>query len=77
MAAFELAVLDLRDVEVEERTNKSSEVSAGLAFRSQVGPCQARRRNGIGKDLSSRLDSHVAMLGDEIGMKAEVIGVTL
>ncbi|KAE9403990.1 hypothetical protein BT96DRAFT_917160 [Gymnopus androsaceus JB14] len=81
---FYQTVLDLKEVEVEEKMNKSSQLSADLKERWHAALKSARvKLDGAmalatsSVDLSSRLDSRVAMLRDEIGMKAEIIGVTL
>ncbi|KAJ3717060.1 hypothetical protein C8R42DRAFT_187904 [Lentinula raphanica] len=88
LAMFELAVLDLKEVEVEEKKEKekaaSLEMSADFKKRWQSALKSARAKldaamalapNSV--DLSSRLDSRVAMLRDEISTKAEDIGVSL
>ncbi|KAJ3986595.1 hypothetical protein F5890DRAFT_1502964 [Lentinula detonsa] len=90
LAMFELAVLDLKEVEVEEKEEKAkgdsvpSELSVDLKKRWQTALKSARAKLDVAMalapnsvDLSSRLDSRVAMLRDEIGMKAEIIDVTL
>ncbi|KAJ4482228.1 hypothetical protein J3R30DRAFT_3457864 [Lentinula aciculospora] len=87
LAMFELAVLDLKEVELEEKTkgrSSNSALSADLKKRWELALKSARVKldaamalapNSV--DLSSRLDSRVAMLRDEIGMKAEMIGIDL
>jgi len=92
VAMFELAVLDLKEVEVEEKkerkdqkgTTSSSMLSTDLkqkwatalkSARAKLDAAMALAPNSV--DLSSRLDSRVAMLRDEIGMKATMIDVTL
>lgn len=79
---FELAVLDLKEVEVEEKMMKGSSadmknkwLSALKSARVKLDAAMVLAPNSV--DLSSRLDSRVAMLRDEIGMKADMIGVTL
>ncbi|KAJ3810168.1 hypothetical protein F5876DRAFT_42348 [Lentinula aff. lateritia] len=88
LAMFELAVLDLKEVEVEESNEKNgnsiiSGPSANLKNRWKTALESARIKldaamtlapNSV--DLSSRLDSRVVMLRDEIGMKAEMLGLT-
>ncbi|KAJ3763330.1 outer membrane protein Iml2/Tetratricopeptide repeat protein 39 [Lentinula raphanica] len=87
LAMFELAVLDLKEVEVEEKEKENAaslEMSADFKKRWQSALKSARAKldaamalapNSV--DLSSRLDSRVAMLRDEISTKAEDIGVSL
>lgn len=83
---FELAVLDLKEVEADERAGKlSSEINKG-----EVSPAGMRKWDGAIKsatakldkamsisgkdvDLSSRLDSRVMMLKDEMALKREML----
>ncbi|KAJ3868792.1 hypothetical protein EV359DRAFT_31448 [Lentinula novae-zelandiae] len=88
LAMFELAVLDLKEVEVEENNEKNgNSINPGLSAdlknrwkkalesaRIKLDAAMALAPNSV--DLSSRLDSRVVMLRDEIGMKAEMLGVT-
>lgn len=88
LAMFELAVLDLKEVEVEENNEKNGNSinpgsSADLKNRWKKALESARIKLDVAMalapnsvDLSSRLDSRVVMLRDEIGMKAEMLGVT-
>ncbi|KIK69622.1 hypothetical protein GYMLUDRAFT_34005 [Collybiopsis luxurians FD-317 M1] len=88
VAMFELAVLDLKEVEVEEQQIKTQSASADLSddlkkkwhsalksARAKLDSAMSLATNSV--DLSSRLDSRTAMLRDEIGTKAEMLGVTL
>ncbi|KAJ3890761.1 hypothetical protein GG344DRAFT_48839 [Lentinula edodes] len=88
LAMFELAVLDLKEVEVQENNEKNgNSMNPGLSAdlknrwkkalesaRIKLDAAMALAPNSV--DLSSRLDSRVVMLRDEIGMKAEMLGVT-
>ncbi|KAJ3873990.1 hypothetical protein F5051DRAFT_417949 [Lentinula edodes] len=88
LAMFELAVLDLKEVEVQENNEKNGNsmnpgLSADLKNRWKKALESARIKLDVAMalapnsvDLSSRLDSRVVMLRDEIGMKAEMLGVT-
>ncbi|KAF5389207.1 hypothetical protein D9757_003471 [Collybiopsis confluens] len=86
VALFELAVLDLKEAEVEEQKLKSQSADALAdlkktwhsvlkSARAKLDSTMALATNSV--DLSSRLDSRAAMLRDEIGTKAEILGLTL
>jgi hypothetical protein len=86
VAWFELAVLDLKEVEAEEKTREpSSESSKGevppagvkrweQAIKSATTKLEnAMSISGKGVDLSSRLDSRIMMLKDEMALKQEML----
>lgn len=83
VALFELAVLDLKEVEVNERTAKlsseSSQGEAGVkrweqAIKSATTKLdKAMSISGKDVDLSSRLDSRIMMLKDEMALKQEML----
>jgi len=86
IALFELAVLDLKEVEADERAGK---LSSGTS-KGEVSPAGVKRWeeaikaatakldkamsiSGKEVDLSSRLDTRVVMLKDEMTMKREML----
>jgi hypothetical protein len=86
VALFELAVLDLKEVEADERagklsleTNKGEVSPAGVrrweeAIKSAtVKLDKAMSISGKEVDLSSRLDSRIMMLKDELVSKRELL----
>ena len=86
VALFELAVLDLKEVEADERAGKLSsevdgdEVSSTGAMRWEEAIKSATAKldkamsiSGKEVDLSSRLDSRVMMLKDEMTSKREML----
>lgn len=86
VALFELAVLDLKEVEAEERNGKSSsEPNEGKlsptgverweeAIKSATTKLdKAMNISGKDVDLSSRLDSRVMMLKDEMALKRKML----
>jgi hypothetical protein len=86
VALFELAVLDLKEVEAEERAGKlSSETNKGeispagvkrweQAIKSATARLdKAMSISGKEVDLSSRLDSRIMMLKDEMALKLEMM----
>jgi hypothetical protein len=86
VALFELAVLDLKEVEADERagklsseTNKEEVSLAGLkrweaAIKSATTKLdKAASISGKEVDLSSRLDSRMMMLKDEMTLKKEML----
>lgn len=83
---FELAVLDLKEVEAEERAGKfHSETNKGELSHAGAGRWEEAIQSATAKldkavsisgnevDLSSRLDSRVMMLKDEITLKKEML----
>ncbi|KAK1233739.1 Mitochondrial outer membrane protein iml2 [Marasmius sp. AFHP31] len=80
VAWFELAVLDLKEMEASERSSMSGEPAASRDQRLQVlkdaneklDKALVLSPNSV--DLSSRLDSRVAMLRDEIEIKRGMLG---
>ena len=86
VALFELAVLDLKEVEADERAGKlSSETNKGElshagatrweeAIKSATAKLdKAMTISGKEVDLSSRLDSRIMMLKDEMVSKREML----
>ena len=86
VALFELAVLDLKEVEAEERagrlspeTSKDEMSPAGLRrWEEAIENATARLDKAMdisGKDvdLSSRLDTRIVMLRDEMALKREML----
>ena len=86
LALFELAVLDLKEVEAEERAGKlSSEINKCQVSPAGVGRWEEAIKSATTKldkamsisgkevDLSSRLDSRVMMLKDEMALKREML----
>lgn len=86
VALFELAVLDLKEAEAEERARKLSpefgegDVSLADANRWEQVIKSATTRldkamsvSGREVDLSSRLDSRIMMLKDEMALKQEML----
>jgi hypothetical protein len=86
VAWFELAVLDLKEVEAEERAGKLSLENA----KGEISPVGVKRWeqaitsaamklekamsiSGKEVDLSSRLDSRIVMLKDEMALKQEML----
>ena len=82
VSLFELAVLDLKEMEFREKSTKSngdsvdftSEWSQALKAASEAVD-RAMSISGSSVDLSSRLDSRVNMLKDEIAIKREKLGL--
>jgi hypothetical protein len=83
---FELAVLDLKEVEADERAGKlSSETNKGELSHAGAKRWEEAIKSAMAKldkavsisgnevDLSSRLDSRVMMLKDEITLKRETL----
>lgn len=89
VATFELAVLDLKQLEAKIKAEGADESAKGVeliteekrvmwlkAFKSADEKLdEALRLSGQSVDLSSRLGMRVAMLRDEIALKKENIGV--
>jgi len=85
LALFELAVLDLKEVEADERAGKLSSEIKGEVSPAGVGRWEEAIKNATAKldkamsisgkevDLSSRLDSRVMMLKDEMTLKREML----
>jgi hypothetical protein len=86
VALFELAVLDLKEVEADERAGKlSSETNQGETShvggkrweeaikRATAKLDRAMSVSGKEVDLSSRLDSRIMMLRDEMALKREML----
>ncbi|KAK7443214.1 Mitochondrial outer membrane protein iml2 [Stygiomarasmius scandens] len=81
VAQFELAVLDLKQAEFEERQKQTLEDGEPKKMWSEVLKKAKDRLDaalglaGREVDLSSRLDSRIAMLKDEIVAKGDSLGV--
>ncbi|KAJ3882225.1 hypothetical protein F5051DRAFT_394876 [Lentinula edodes] len=81
LAMFELAVLDLKEVEVEENNGKGPLSDLGQRWKTALESARIKLDAAMNLsphsiDLSSQLDIRVSMLRDEIDMKAEMIGLT-
>ncbi|KAF8830156.1 hypothetical protein HHX47_DHR2000503 [Lentinula edodes] len=81
LAMFELAVLDLKEVEVEENNGKGPLADSGQRWKTALESARIKLDAAMNLsphsiDLSSQLDIRVSMLRDEIDMKAEMIGLT-
>ncbi|KAJ3859612.1 outer membrane protein Iml2/Tetratricopeptide repeat protein 39 [Lentinula novae-zelandiae] len=81
LAMFELAVLDLKEVEVEENNGKGPLADLGQRWKTALESARIKLDAAMNLsphsiDLSSQLDIRVSMLRDEIDMKAEMIGLT-
>lgn len=79
---FELAVLDLKEVEAEERAGKlpseTNQSEFSKRWEEAIESATAKLDKAVGisgneVDLSSRLDSRVMMLKDEITLKREML----
>ncbi|KAH7923486.1 hypothetical protein BV22DRAFT_1196685 [Leucogyrophana mollusca] len=81
VSVFELAVLDLKEAEAEQSEGpaQSEEALRGVWEPVLVGAAQrldqALALATSSADLSSRLDSRISMLRDEIGSKREMLGM--
>ncbi|TFK33083.1 outer membrane protein Iml2/Tetratricopeptide repeat protein 39 [Crucibulum laeve] len=78
VSMFELAVLDLKEVESLERVDVS-ESSSGWTEALKNASAKLDVALGLSTsatDLSSRLDSRIAMLRDEITSKREMLGIS-
>lgn len=81
VALFELAVLDLKEVEAEERagSTKGGVSTMGIKRWEEVIKSatakldKAMSVSGKEVDLSSRLDSRIVMLKDEMALKLEML----
>jgi len=85
LALFELAVLDLKEVEADERAGKLSSEIKGEVSSAGVGRWENAIKSATAKldkamsisgkevDLSTRLDSRVMMLKDEMTLKREML----
>lgn len=72
VAMFELAVLDLKEAEARQSA-KDAWVMALSAASDKLDQAMALATSST--DLSSRLDSRIAMLRDEIATKREMLGM--
>lgn len=72
VAMFELAVLDLKEVDANQ-AEKETWIKALSAASGKLD--QAMSLATSSTDLSSRLDSRIAMLRDEIATKREMLGI--
>lgn len=81
VALFELAVLDLKEVEHREKAKATSDLNEMKAEWSQALKTSSERLDkalaisGSSVDLSSRLDGRINMLRDEILIKREMLGL--
>lgn len=77
IACFELAVLELKELDALEKKDQLGGEAGkrwDTALKSASSKLeQAMSLSGSQVDLSSRLDSRVAMLRDEIGLKKEML----
>lgn len=69
---FELAVLDLKEAEARQSA-KDAWAMALSAASDKLDQAMALATSST--DLSSRLDSRIAMLRDEIATKREMLGM--
>lgn len=80
---FELATLDLREVEAElsqrhgddGQTHPDAKKQWGSAFSLALGKLDTVSSLAGTTDLGTRLESRVAMLRDEIGYKKAALGL--
>lgn len=78
VALFELAVLDLKEMEARERGGEDVELrTEWMKVMKSAGEKleKALAISGSSVDLSSRLDSRINMLRDEISTKKEMLGI--
>lgn len=79
VALFELAVLDLKETEaaILSCTPEESQKTwtSALKMATEKLNQALALATGNNSDLSSRLDSRIAMLKDEIAMKKEMVGI--
>ncbi|KAF4608318.1 hypothetical protein EYR40_000662 [Pleurotus pulmonarius] len=81
VAMFELAVLDLKELEAREKVDIEEDPTTlrsawGTALDNAIVKLdQAYALAPTNVDLSSRLDTRIAMLRDEIGLKREKLGL--
>ncbi|GAB1521673.1 Mitochondrial outer membrane protein iml2 [Rhizoctonia solani] len=73
VAKFELAVLDLRQVAHEPTSARDKWQAALKAANGHLD--QAAARSNANVDLSSRLDSRIMLLRDEIEVKSQALGL--
>ncbi|KAH7342051.1 outer membrane protein Iml2/Tetratricopeptide repeat protein 39 [Rhizoctonia solani] len=73
VAKFELAVLDLRQVAHEPNSARDKWQAALKAATAHLD--QAAARSNANVDLSSRLDSRIMLLRDEIEVKSQALGL--
>jgi hypothetical protein len=73
VALFELAVLDLRECGSEKGDTDGRAWEKALASASEKLDRALALANSVNAELSSRLDSRIAMLRDEIGTKREML----
>ncbi|CAE6423036.1 unnamed protein product [Rhizoctonia solani] len=73
VAKFELAVLDLRQVAHEPNSARDKWQAALKAATAHLD--QAAARSNANVDLSSRLDSRIVLLRDEIEVKSQTLGL--
>ena len=79
VALFELAVLDLKEMEAKSKEAGGIDVDMN-AWAGALKGAFEKLDKALGLatqqvDLSSRLDSRIAMLKDEIGLKREMLGI--
>lgn len=76
VACFELAVLELREAEAHDTAGANSREHWALAIKkAEKWVAQASSLLGSEIDLSSRLESRIAMLKDEMVLKQEMLGL--
>ncbi|KAJ1307250.1 hypothetical protein OPQ81_001363 [Rhizoctonia solani] len=73
VSKFELAVLDLREVAKEPNSARDKWQAALKAATAHLD--QAAARSNANVDLSSRLDSRIMLLRDEIEVKSQALGL--
>lgn len=79
VALFELAVLDLKEAEAVTVSSTPEETKKTWALALKAATEKLNQAlalaTGNNSDLSSRLDSRIAMLKDEIATKKEMVGI--
>lgn len=78
VALFEMAVLELRECQTREERGDTGEDEMKKAWTAALKAASEHLDGAIALatqqvDLSSRLDSRIAMLRDEIGLKREML----
>ncbi|RPD66519.1 hypothetical protein L226DRAFT_557573 [Lentinus tigrinus ALCF2SS1-7] len=76
VAWFELAVLELKEMEAKSQGTSVDTHAWADVLKSALGKLDKALSLATQQvDLSSRLDSRIAMLKDEIGLKKEMLGI--
>lgn len=81
VALFEMAVLDLKEADAESTSSSEGKEKdramwdKALKHASEELDRALALATGNNSDLSSRLDSRIVMLRDEIALKREMVGI--